>query len=188
MSMIHRLKRLYRVYFSNPKSSRILYRAVRDLRATRIVEFGITDPERSLKLIQMAVGMHEGHKGEVQISYTAIDSFDARSQAQSPLTLKQAHRYFNSSGAKVQFVPGSMSEGLARTANTLLGTDLVIFAEDAAPQSDSRLWFFLPRLLHAKSCVLQAQDEGEDQGPSFYKITHAEIAQRAASHTRMRVA
>ena len=188
MSMLHRVKCLYRVYFSRPKSSRILYRAVRDLRATRIVEFGITDPERSLKLIQMAVDMHQGPKGDAQISYTAIDSFDARSQSQSPLTLKQAHRYFNSSGAKVQFVPGLMSEGLARTANTLLGTDLVIFAEDAAPQSDSRLWFFLPRLLHAKSCVLQAQDEGEDQGPSFCKITHAEIAQRAASHTRMRVA
>ena len=185
MSMIHRLKRLYWVYFSKPKSSRTLYRAVRDLRATRIVEFGITDPDRSLKLIQMAVGMH---KSNAQVSYTAIDLFDARSNDQTPLTIKQAHRYFGSSGAKVQFVPGSMSEGLARTANTLLGTDLVIFSNDAAAPDDSRLWFFLPRLLHAKSCVLQAQDEGEDREPSFCKITHPEIAQRAASHARMRVA
>ena len=188
MSMINRLQRLYWVYFSKPKSSRILYRAVRDLRATKIVEFGVADPERSLQLIKMAVGMQQMHQGTAQVSYTAMDLFDARPQMQSPLTVKQAHRFFASSGAKVQLVPGSMSEGLARTANTLLGTDLVIFAEEAAPVSDSRLWFYLPRLLHSESHVLQAQSVAEVQEPTFCKIARAAIEQRAASHTRMRVA
>ena len=185
MSMINRLQRLYWVYFSKPKSSRILYRAVRDLRATKIVEFGVADPERSLQLIKMAVGMQQG---TVPVSSTAMDLIDARPQMQSPLSVKQAHRFFASSGAKVQLVPGSMSEGLARTANTLLGTDLVIFAEDAAPVSDSRLWFYLPRLLHSESHVLQAQSVAEVQEPIFCKIARAEIEQRAASHTRTRVA
>lgn len=188
MSMINRLQRLYWVYFSKPKSSRILYRAVRDLRATKIVEFGVADPERSLQLIKMAVGMQQMHQGTAQVSYTAMDLFDARPQMQSPLSVKQAHRFFASSGAKVQLVPGSMSEGLARTANTLLGTDLVIFAEEAAPVSDSRLWFYLPRLLHSESHVLQAQSLAEVQEPTFCKIARAEIEQRAASHTRTRVA
>jgi hypothetical protein len=183
--MINLLQRLYWAYFPKPKSSRILYRAVRDLRATKIVEFGVADPERSLQLIKMAVGMQQG---TAQVSYTAMDLFDARPQMQSPLSVKQAHRFFASSGAKVQLVPGSMSEGLARTANTLLGTDLVIFAEDAAPVSDSRLWFYLPRLLHSESHVLQAQSVAEVQEPIFCKIARAEIEQRAASHTRTRVA
>jgi len=183
--MINLLQRLYWAYFPKPKSSRILYRAVRDLRATKIVEFGVADPERSLQLIKMAVGMQQG---TAQVSYTAMDLFDARPQMQSPLSVKQAHRFFASSGAKVQLVPGSMSEGLARTANTLLGTDLVIFAEDAAPVSDSRLWFYLPRLLHSESHVLQAQSVAEVQEPTFCKIARAEIEQRAASHTRTRVA
>lgn len=183
--MINLLQRLYWAYFPKPKSSRILYRAVRDLRATKIVEFGVADPERSLQLIKMAVGMQQG---TAPVSYTAMDLFDARPQMQSPLSVKQAHRFFASSGAKVQLVPGSMSEGLARTANTLLGTDLVIFAEDAAPVSDSRLWFYLPRLLHSESHVLQAQSVAEVQEPTFCKIARAAIEQRAASHTRMRVA
>ncbi len=188
MSMMNRLKRLYWVYCSRPKSSRILYRAVSDLRATRIVEFGITDPERSLRLVQMAVGMHEDG---TQVSYTAIDPFDARSNIQSPLSIKQAHRFFSGSGAKVQFVPvvpGSMSEGLARTANTLLGTDLVMFAEETAQPSDSRLWFYLPRLLHETSCVVQARSGEEGQESTFCKISREEIAQRATIHTRKRVA
>ena len=185
MSMINRLQRLYWVYFSKPKSSRILYRAVRDLRATRIVEFGVADPKRSLQLIKMAVGMHQG---TAQVSYTAIDLFDARPRIQSPLSVKQAHRFFASSGAKVQLVPGSMSEGLARTANTLLGTDLVIFAEEAAAVSDSRLWFYLPRLLHSESHVLQAHSVAEDREPTFCKLARAEIEQRVASHTQTRVA
>jgi hypothetical protein len=185
MSMINRLQRLYWVYFSKPKSSRILYRAIRDLRATKIVEFGIADPERSLQLIKMAVGMHQG---TAQVSYTAIDLFDARPQMQSPLSVKQAHCFFASSGAKVQLVPGSMREGLARTANTLLGTDLVIFAEEAAPVSDSRLWFYLPRLLHSESRILQAHAGTEDTEPMFCKLSRAEIEQRVASHTRRCVA
>ena len=81
-----------------------------------------------------------------------------------------------------------MSEGLARTANTLLGTDLVMFAEETAPPSDSRLWFYLPRLLHDTSCVVQARSGEEGQESTFCKISREEIAQRATIHTRKRVA
>ena len=185
MSMMQRLKSLYWIYFSKPRSARVLYRTARNLHATRIVEFGIADPARSLQLIQMAVG---ACPPEQQVCYTALDLFDARSQERSTLTIKQAHRYFGHSGAKVQLVPGPLTEGLARTANTLLGTDLVIFAEDAAPAGDPRLWFYLPRLLHARSCVLQTHRVGEAAECAFAEITHAEVEQRASTAASRRVA
>ena len=185
MSMVQRLKSLYWIYFSKPRNSRVLYRTVRNLRAKRIVEFGITDPERSLKLIEMAVG---GCPPEQQVCYTAMDLFDARSHEQPSLTIKQAHRYFGASNAKVQLVPGPLAEGLARTANNLLGTDLVIFAADAVPVDNSKLWFYLPRLLHAQTCLFQAQQEDAEQECAFNEMNHAEVKQRAAASAPKRVA
>ena len=185
MSMMQRLKSLYWIYFSKPRSSRILYRTVRNLRATRIVEFGISDPERSLQLVQMAVG---ACPPEQQVCYTALDLFDARSDDQASLTIKQAHRYFGTSKAKVQLVPGPPAVGLARTANTLLGTDLVIFSADAVPAGNSKLWFYLPRLLHAQSCLFQAHQQDQDQQCAFGKISRAEVEQRAAASAPKRVA
>lgn len=185
MSMMQRLKSLYWIYFSKPRNSRVLYRTVRNLRAKRIVEFGITDPERSLRLIEMAVG---ACPPEQQVCYTAMDLFDARSHDQPSLTVKQAHRHFGASKAKVQLVPGPLAEGLARTANTLLGTDLVIFAADVLPAGNSKLWFYLPRLLHAQSCLFQAHQQDQDQEHAFGKISHAEVEQRAAASAQKRVA
>ena len=183
--MVQRLKSLYWIYFSKPRNSRVLYRTVRNLCAKRIVEFGITDPERSLKLIEMAVG---ACPPEQQVCYTAMDLFDARSHEQPSLTIKQAHRHFGASNAKVQLVPGPLAEGLARTANTLLGTDLVIFAADAVPGGNSKLWFYLPRLLHAQSCLFQAHQEDAEQECTFDVITRAEVEQRAVASVPKRVA
>ena len=185
MSMMQRLKSLYWIYFSKPRSSRVLYRTARNLRATRIVELGISDPARSLQLIKLAVGACPPGQ---HVCYTALDLFDARSQERSMLTIKQAHRYFGHSGAKVQLVPGPLTEGLARTANTLLGTDLVIFAEEAAPKSDARLWYYIPRLLHASSCLLQTHQVGEAAECGFVEITRDQVEQRAASGSSRRVA
>ena len=185
MSMMQRIKRLYWLHLSKPRESRALYRTAHKLRAKRIVEFGITDPDRSLRLVKLAV---EACSPGQQICYTALDLFDARSEKRSPLTIKQAHRHFASSGAKVQLVPGPLPEGLARRANTLLGSDLIIFAEDVVPANDGRFWFYLPRLLHPESCVLRAHRAGVDQECRFAEITHAEVERRASIGLPRRVA
>ena len=89
---------------------------------------------------------------------------------------------------RCNWFPGPLAEGLARTANTLLGTDLVIFAADALPAGNSKLWFYLPRLLHAQSCLFQAHQQDQDQEYAFGKISHAEVEQRAAASAPKRVA
>ena len=185
MSTFHQLRRLYWCYFSKPKSARTLYRTLCRTRATSIVELGISDPDRSLRLIRLA----EGFSRETPVSYTAIDLFDARPTGQVPLTLKQAHRHFSASAAKIKLVPGLPSESLAGSANTLLGTDLVLFAHDVASDPSSRLWFFLPRLLHAQSRVLRhGCMTAEDPEPPFCEIERAEIERLAASQMRRQVA
>ena len=185
MSMLNRFRRLYWCYFSKPQAARTLYRAVCRTRAISIVELGITDPDRSLRLIQLATGFSPDRP----VCYTAIDPFDARREGQSPLTLKGAHRLFSATSAKIKLVPGLPEESLGSVANTLLDTDLVVFAHDVAVDPAARLWFFLPRLLHAQSRILRhGRPSEEDLHPAFSEIEHAEIARLAENQTRRKVA
>ncbi len=185
MSMLNRFRQLYWCYFSKPKAARTLYRAVCRTRATSVGELGITDPDLSLRLIQLATKFSPDRP----VCYTAIDPFDARHEGQSPLTLKSAHRLFSAASAKIKLVPGIPEESLGAVANTLLDTDLVIFAHDVALDPAARLWFFLPRLLHAESRILRhGRPSEEDSHPAFSEIEHAEIARLAENQTRRKVA
>jgi len=93
-----------------------------------------------------------------EIHYTGIDLFEARSPSDGPgPTLKRAYRLLQATGARVQLAPGDPFTALARTANSLGPTDLVILSHQQDRASLARAWFYLPRVLHANSLVLAEQ-------------------------------
>jgi hypothetical protein len=88
------------------------------------------------------------------IRYTGIDLFEARSAADGPgISLKAAHQLLQPTGARIQLVPGTPQEGLARVANELGKVDLVVLSAQPDVQHLAHAWFYIPRLLDERSQV-----------------------------------
>ncbi len=166
-------KYLKQAFFSNERGERCLYRKIRDLKPVQIVEFGVADGRRSQAIIETAQ-----RYSDEEIRFIGIDLFEARTEQQPGLTLKQAHRKLSTLGAKIQLIPGDPFAALARTANSLSGTDLVVISCDQDQESLQRAYFYLPRMLHEGSVIYRSHEQvdGQDQ---FELVPREEIEQHA---------
>lgn len=164
------LKSIYLRYFSQPVAERILYRAIARHKFSRIVELGIGQGVRTRRIIELAVG---GRPQEVR--YTGIDLFEARDAASPGLTLKAAHQQLRPLGAKVQLVPGDSFSALARVANSLSGTQLLIVSADQDPQSLERAWFYVPRMLADDARIFLQRRDGGAAETVFEEMKRGEI-------------
>jgi hypothetical protein len=171
---------LYLQLVSKPAHDRKLYRYVVRMRARRIVEIGIGDGQRAVRLISLGQRFHE--PGEVR--YTGIDLFEARPASNSPLTLKEAHRLLQRTGAEVRLIPGEPAAALARSANELRGTDLVIVSADQRADGLMAAWHFLPRMLHKDSQVWLERRVGDGTSGTYEVLSAAETRHRHPSLQR----
>jgi hypothetical protein len=88
-----------------------------------------------------------------EIRYAGIDLFEARAASQPGLTLKAAYKLLRQVPVQSQLIPGDPFTALARVANNLTGTDLLVIAADQDPQQLARAWALVPRMLHDNSLV-----------------------------------
>jgi hypothetical protein len=185
LSVIKRLKSIHLSYFSKPSADRPVFRAIVKRRVTSIVELGIGTGVRSRRLIEQA----QRCDGAGKIRYTGIDLFETReSDVAVGLPLIEAHRMLKATGARVQLVPGDLFSALARVANELGGTDLVIISADQDEQLLQRAWFYLPRILHEGS-VIFIEEPGEGDAPNTLRqMSQDEIERLASPGTRRRAA
>jgi hypothetical protein len=143
-----RLKYFFLGYLSRPAGDRCVYRSIRRRRQRRIVELGVHDALRALRMISVA------QAADGAVSYTGIDLFELRPDGERPkLALKEAYRRLRSTGVAVRLIPGDPWQALSRAANALTGTDLLIVSADQDPSSLDRAWFYVPRMLHDGSLV-----------------------------------
>jgi hypothetical protein len=171
------LRLLYLSYLSKPIADRQVYRIIPRQRVATIVELGIGPGRRAGRMIEAASYLAPVR----QISYTGIDLFEARTEADGPgLTLKAAHRLLATTGARVGLVPGDPFLALARMANALMGTDLLIVSADQDPGAMAKAWFYVPRMLHARSLVYQEVSAGPDAPLALRLLASDEIARLAA--------
>jgi predicted O-methyltransferase YrrM len=148
MAILRSLKCFCLANFSRPASDRCLYRAIRKGRVASIVEIGIGQGLRALRMIEMAVCSGR------QVRYTGIDEFESRgSDAVEGLTLKHAYQCLRQTQAAIQLVPGDPLAALTRTANSLTATDLLVISCDVDADSLLRAWWYVPRMLHRGSLV-----------------------------------
>jgi hypothetical protein len=173
------IKSAFLRYFSRPAHERILYRAIRRHKIGQIVELGVAKGVRAKRLIELA---QRSAKGEVR--YAGIDLFEARDPGQPGLTLKQAHCLLRATGAKVQAVPGDPFSALARVANSLTGTQLLIIAADQSGPALERAWFYVPRMLTENAIVYI--ETASDRGAVYQRLTVAEIANKSQAAQRNR--
>jgi hypothetical protein len=180
------IKFLYFCYFSQPVADRAIYRLVKRLKPSRILELGIGDGSRAKRLIEAAARFRPA----AEMRYAGVDLFEARpaDSAARGLKLKDAHVLFKQLGVKAQLLPGDPNGALSRSANALRDNDLVLIAEDQNAASLEQAWFYIPRMLHARSVVLRETTDAEGVR-SWRVIPRDEIDSFAAAQkVRRRVA
>jgi hypothetical protein len=171
VSVIKLLKYGYLAYFSQPKADRPLYKVVRRNRPKSIVEIGVGQGLRTKRLLAQVLEHHPA----AEVRYTGIDLFEARSSDHPGMSLKQAHAAFKPFGVKSQFIPGDPFSALARAANGLLQTDLVIISADQDTNSLTRAWMYVPRMLHDQSLVYREEATGDKGETTFRLIERVEL-------------
>ncbi|MEK6246867.1 MAG: hypothetical protein N2C12_01725 [Planctomycetales bacterium] len=181
--MFSKLKYLRLAYFSKPSCQRQLYRAVKRHGVRSILVLGV-DVELAVPLIGIA---GSNHSDSSAVSYTGIDLFESRPAGQTPASLKHVFKQLSGTCATIKLVPGDPYEGLSRTANSLLGTDLVIIGSDHVEEALCRAWFYLPRILHTDSLVYQ-QGRRADGEIEYHPVSHSEIECLAKVAARRRAA
>ena len=167
------LKFAYLTLLSKPSHERAVFQAIRDVKPLSIVEIGVGLGIRATRMIAVA----QRYRPEESIRYVGIDLFEARTRAGTGLPLKESHKRLKATGANVRVIPGDPLSALARTANGLQSTDLVVIAADQDTQSLTNAWFYVPRMLHDKSLVLIEDNFG--QRPRFRQLSCAEVEQLA---------
>jgi hypothetical protein len=170
-------------HVSRPKAARKLYRLVKRFRICRIVEVGISDPRRTVRLIQIA----QRYVNDKAISYAGLDWFDARPNGQRPLRLKDAYRTLRATGASVRLVPGEPAGSLATVANWLPHTGLLLIAPTVDDASLVPYWTFVPRMIDDRSVILREHLTVQGE-PAFTQISADEVTRYARQPLASRAA
>lgn len=145
--------------FATPSCDRSLFSRIQKTRPQRIVEFGIRDLQRTERCIALAQRfLQPTDGGSEAVRYCGIDLFEARRQP-TPLNLKTAHNQLARTKAKIRLVPGQLSSALARTANVLPNTDLLIVDAMHSREELEAIFHFLPRMLHAQTSIARYSEE-----------------------------
>jgi predicted O-methyltransferase YrrM len=174
-----RLHYLYLAYFSKPQGDRAIYKAIARHKCQRFLELGVGSGLRAERMIHVAAR----HHAKDQLRYVGIDLFEARTAPATGMSLKDAHRAFKNLGVAAQLVPGDPFSALARAANALRDIDLVLISADQDAASLERAWFYLPRVLHAKSLVL-VERANPDGTLSVLPMDRSEVDARARKPQR----
>jgi hypothetical protein len=179
-----RFQLFYLLHLSQPAADRPIYRTLKDRPVRSIVEFGVENGQRALRMLDLA----STHVPANEIRYTGVDLFEARTEPKgASLSLKEAHRQLKATGAKIQLLPGDPFMALSRAANTLTGIDLVVISASQDADALARSWFYLPRMLHGRSQVFLQQCSAKGE-IAVRELTMGEIADLAGAALRRQAA
>jgi hypothetical protein len=170
------LKYAFLAHFSQPRTQRQLFRLIKVHKICRIVEVGIFSLERTSAMIAVA----QRFAGTEPVNYTGLDWFDARDAELPKLTLKDAHRRLQATGATVRLVPGEPARSIASIANSHQHTGLLMLSSPVTETSLAPAWFYLPRMVDGQSIVLRERLDAAER-PTFELLKSSTLAKQAAT-------
>ena len=191
--------RIYLSYLSSPKSDRGIYRAIRRGNVRRILEVGIGDGRRAMRLIELAAASNP----DQPIHYVGVDPFEARSTRFQPLSghfrqdagapskdcggmpLRDAYRRLRTTGAQVCLFPGDPLAVFRQRANSLGPLDLIIISAGWEKTMLAQAWFYVPRMLGPESLVF-VQPELAARSTRLLPLVEVRALADAASAARAR--
>ena len=166
MKPISSLSSFFQSTLSTPACNRVLYRTIRRLKVSSILEVGIGDASRATKMIRMAQKY-----STTNVRYTGIDTFESSPSHQ--ITLKDCHQKLSVLEAKLQLVPGDLVGSMMRIANSHVRTDMLVISSSYHTDELEQTWYYVPRMLHAASVVF-LQDANDNDG-YFEQLGRLEI-------------
>jgi hypothetical protein len=175
------LRYYYLTWFSQPAADRPLYQVVAKRPVRSIVEIGVGNAVRAKRLLEMAL---KPSHAEEPLRYTGIDPFESRAKDAPGLTLKGAYAQLKTDHVKLQLLPGDPLSALARSANSLTATDVLIISLDQVGESLDQAWRFVPRMLHAGSLVYQERPGKKPGETRFDLIPLTEVSRLATQAKR----
>ncbi len=170
---------LYLSYFSKPVCDRSLYKAIKKHQPRRILEIGLVSTQRTLRMLDFAQRLTEGET----LRYSAVDLFEARDKSLPKLSLKEVHKQLKAAGITPQLIPGDPAGALARSANALPETDLILISAASDDAALAAAWFYFPRMMHAGSLVLRQVVDSSGQ-LALQPVAAEQIRQLAGSNRR----
>lgn len=171
MSLVRKLKDLWLFYFSEHAGDRALYQAIQQSSPKSILELGVGNLERSLKMIEMA------QRAGGPIHFTGVDLFEGRpADMPAGVTLRLAYRDLRATGATVRLVPGDPYAALSRAANQISQVDLVVISADQPEPSLAKAWYFLPRMLRDTARLFRVEPAVGKQPQTIREMTQGELA------------
>ena len=84
----------------------------------------------------------------------------------------------------VQLAPGDPHLALARTANALAGTDLLVVGADQDPEAMARAWSFVPRMIHDQSLIFREEAVPGGRQTRFVRLAARDVQQLADAALR----
>ncbi len=185
MSLKDRVWAFHLSHMSKPAEDRPIYQELLQGQAKRILELGVGQADRSLRMIETASRDCDAR----EIYYTGVDLFESRDIARGGgLPLKAAYQKLVPTGAHIRLVPGDAFSGIARIANSLQGVDLVVISGDHSPDDLKRAWFYFPRMLHDRSQVFLQKPFQSGMPAPFDRVSPADIAAWVRQTQRRRAA
>jgi hypothetical protein len=175
LSIFSHFRSAYLRYLSKPQSNRVVYRAMFRSRAKNILELGVGDGQRALRMMEIAKMISLGD----EIRYVGMDLFEGRSESDGPgMSFKAAHQCLRVDGVRVQLLPGEPAATLARMANSLGKMDVVVLPAKLDSPDFNRMWLFMPRILHENSQVFieRVLDDGRARLELMPKARISELA------------
>ncbi len=183
MSASRLLKYVHLAYLAKPIADRAIFRTIRKIRAGNLVVIGLGDGQLAQKMVLFAQqDADRPHADRLHVQITGIDLFEMRSDRGGSLSLKQAYQLLHATGARTKLVPGDPFAALARSANVLLGTDLIVIRASQLGPAMDRAWFYVPRMMHDHSLVMVEQCGASGQ-TSSYEVLDRQAVQRLANTT-----
>jgi len=165
MRTIGWFQKLWLSRFSKPAGERSVYRLIQRSQPKRILELGLGTLVRSERVLALAGAV----AADAPVHYVGLDRFEGRLPTDPPgVSLKQAHQRLHSL-ARVQLVPGNVDSSLSRLCNHLGVFDLVLVSIDNDARHLERSWFFIQRLVNAKTTVLVEVAGGAAGGTTVWK-------------------
>lgn len=181
MKVASLLRLFYLSRLSQPAVDREVYRLMRRLRPASILELGMGEGLRTVRMLEVARLVSDGRPSR----YSGIDLFEGRPAGQPGITLKEAHQRLAQTGDAIRLAPGDVHSALQRVSNAIKPVDLVVIGAGHAADQLERAWFYLPRVLHETTVVLRHEAVGGRA--KFTPVSREQIerlAQQAAPQRR----
>jgi len=149
-------RNLFLCRLSQPIHNRSLYRTILRQQPRRLVEVGVSDLVRGQRMIELAAKFHD------EVAYTGIDLFEMRPESHpyKSCGLKTAYQKLKTRRAKIRLLPGEAAETVARSANLLYNSDLIVISHCEADEISHQRQLF-QRIMHRQSVLMIEQLDHE---------------------------